>query len=120
MKPHLTPAEAARLIIQAVNSRDASLYASVFAQNALIQIYAGPVRIAGRQAIEENRRRHFSLHPEVRAEIRHLVEIGNLAIMHDQVRLTRDGRPSDVVEIFTCGEDGLIVKVDVVQESAAA
>ena len=114
MKPsaHL---EAARTIVAAVNSKDAALYASVFADDAVVRLYDGPVRITGRAEIEENRRRHFAAHPHIRCEIQHLAAIGNVVVMHDRVWLAHDGVASEVVEIYAFDDDGLISKVDVVQ-----
>lgn len=107
--------DAARTIVAAVNARDAALYASVFAENAVVRLYDGPVRISGRSAIEENRRRHFAAHPNMRCELQHLVEIGDVVVMHDRVQLTTDAEASDIVEIYSFDEKELISKVDVVQ-----
>ena len=107
--------EAARTIIQAVNAKDAELYASVFAEEAIVQLYDGPVRITGRSALQENRASHFARYPEIRCEILHLIEISNIVIMHDRVWLSSSTTPVDVVEIFTFDAKGLISKVAVIQ-----
>lgn len=111
----LALSDAARTIVAAVNAQDAELYASVFAENAIVRLYDGPTRISGQRAIEENRRRHFALHPHIRCEIQHIAEIGNVVILHDRVWLTEGASPTDVAEIFTFDDDGLIAVVDVIQ-----
>ncbi len=60
MKETPTPAEAARTIVRAVNAKDADLYASVCAEDVIVQIYDGPVRMTGRRMLQENRSRHFA------------------------------------------------------------
>lgn len=56
-------------------------------------------------------------HPRAKSVIQHLVEIDNKVIMHDHVWLDRDnGNAQDIVEVYTF-EDGLIVRVDVIQPS---
>ena len=116
MRDSSSLSEAARTIVRAVNAGDAELYGSVFAEHAIVQLYGGPVRMTGRRAVEENRRHHFALYPQIRCEIQHLAEIGNVVIMHDRVWLTPETRtPGDVVEIFTFDEGGLIAKVEVIQ-----
>ena len=108
--------EAARTIIQAVNAKDAELYASVFAEEAIVQLYDGPIRITGRSMLQENRASHFARYPEIRCEILHLIEIGDIVIMHDRVWLSSSTQtPVDVVEIFTFDAEGLISKVAVIQ-----
>jgi len=116
LKKSTAQVEAARTVIRAVNAKDSKLYVSVFAENAVVQLYSGPVRVTGRQMLEENRRRHFALYPHIRSEIQHLVQIGDTVVMHDRVWLNPDTEaPVDVVEIYSFGEDGLISKIDVIQ-----
>lgn len=110
-----TLGEAARTIIEAVNEKNADKYVSVVAEDVIVQIYQGPVRITGREALRQNRSQHFARFPKAHAEIQHLVEIGSTVVMHDRVWLQgKSGDPSDIVEIFTF-KDGLIVKVEVIQ-----
>ena len=116
MKGSRTRADAARTIIRAVNAQDAELYVSVCAENVVVKIYDGPVRVTGRQTLQENRARHFALYPQIRAEIQHLVEIGDVVIMHDRVWLSPGTQAlGDIVEIFTFDDEGLIGKIDLVQ-----
>lgn len=111
----LAPGEAARTIIEAVNEKNPDKYVSVFADDVVVQIYRGPVRITGREALRQNRAQHFKRFPKAHSEIQHLVEIGSTVVMHDRVWLNgKSGDPAEVVEIFTF-KDGLIVGVDVVQ-----
>jgi hypothetical protein len=106
---------AVRTIVEAVNAKDSDLYVSVFADDAVVQMYDGPVRVRGRQELSKNRAQHFLRFPEARSEIQHLVEIGPFVIMHDRVWLHgKDDPASDIVEIFTF-ENGLIAKVEVMQ-----
>jgi uncharacterized protein (TIGR02246 family) len=100
-------ADAARTIVKAVNAKDPELYASVFAEDAIVQLYEGPVRLTGREALHENRRDHFARYPQIRCEIQYLAEIGDIVIMHDRVWLEPNTQaPSDVVEIFSFDENG--------------
>jgi len=107
--------DSVRRIIDAVNSKDADKYASVFAEDAVVQMYAGAVRVRGRAQLRENRAQHFRRFPNTRSEIQHLVEIGTTVVMHDRVWLhATDQQPADIVEIFTFKDD-LIIKVEVIQ-----
>jgi len=107
--------EAVRSIIDAVNAKDANKYAAVFAEDAVVQLYGGPVRVRGRTQLRENRAQHFRRFPQARSEIQHLVEIGTIVVMHDRVWLhATDQQPAEIVEVFTF-EGGLIVKVEVIQ-----
>jgi hypothetical protein len=108
--------EAVRGIITAVNARDADAYVANFAEDVIVRLYEGDVRVRGRQAMRENRRQHFARYPHVRNELRHLVAIDDRVIMHDRVRLDRrSGQPVDVVEVFTFDADDRIVQIDVIQ-----
>jgi hypothetical protein len=104
------------MIIDAVNIKNPRLYASFFAEQAVVKLYDGAVRVRGRASLLENRSRHFTLYPQTRSEIQHLVEIGNVVIMHDRVWLTDDQKtPAEIVEIFHFNEADLIDRVDVIQ-----
>lgn len=107
---------AARTIIEAVNEKNPDKYVSVFADDAVVQIYQGPVRIVGREALRQNRAQHFERFPKAYSEIQHIVEIGSTVVMHDRVWLQgkSEGEPAEIVEIFTF-KDGLIVRVEVIQ-----
>ena len=107
---------AARTIIEAVNEKNPDKYVSVFADDAVVQIYQGPVRIAGREALRQNRAQHFERFPKAHSEIQHIVEIGSTVVMHDRVWLQGKsaGEPAEIVEIFTF-KDGLIVRMEVIQ-----
>ena len=107
---------AVRGIIAAVNARDADAYVANFAEDAIVKLYEGDVRVRGRQAMRENRMRHFERYPHVRNELRHVVAIDDRVIMHDRVWLDRRAsEPADVVEVFTFDADDRIVRVDVIQ-----
>jgi hypothetical protein len=107
--------DAAKTIVAAVNKRDSALYASTLADNVVVAMYGGEVRLTGRDAVKKNRENHFRTHPEVRNEIVHLVEIDNRVIMHDRVWLnSKNPVPADIVEVFTF-EGDKIVRIDVVQ-----
>ena len=109
------PVEAVRTVIEAVNEKDPDKYASVFAEDAVVQLYRGPVRVEGREALRQNRARHFERFPDAYSEIEHIVEIGPVVVMHDRVWLYgRERDAVDIVEVFTF-EDGLIARVEVVQ-----
>ncbi|MEO0422546.1 MAG: nuclear transport factor 2 family protein [Pseudomonadota bacterium] len=111
---HLSQVEA---IIAAVNARDADAYVAVFAADAQVHMFRGERRIDGRDALRENRARHFARFPEVRNELVHLVAIDDRVVMHDRVKLTSQQRSwTDIVEVFTF-EGGKIVRVDVLQPS---
>ena len=118
MKEFPTRAEAVRAIVKAVNTKDADLYVSACAENVIVQIYDGAVRITGRPMLQENRSRHFVLYPQIRCEIQHIVEIGDVAILHDRVWLNPNTPMVDVVEIFTFDHEGFIRKIDVVQATS--
>lgn len=106
---------AARTIIEAVNARDADLYTRAMADDVVMALYGGDVRLRGRDAVRDNRANHFRAHPEIRSTIIHLVAIDDRVVMHDQVWLNADQeRPADIVEVFTF-QDDLIVRVDVIQ-----
>jgi hypothetical protein len=109
------PIQAVRTVIEAVNTKDADKYAAVFAPDAVVQMYGGPVRVRGREELKNNRAQHFRRFPQARSEIQHLVEIGSFVILHDRVWLHGDDEsPADIVEVFTF-EDNSIVKVEVIQ-----
>jgi len=104
-------------MIEAVNIRDAEAYVMGFAENVQV-VVASEVKIKGRNALRENRKRHFKSYPDLRSEIQNLVEIDNQVIMHDKVWLSasdKEGR--DIVEIFTF-ESGKVSKVQVIQSKA--
>ena len=108
--------EAVRAIIAAVNARDAEAYVANFAEDAIVRLYEGEVRVRGRQAMRENRMRHFERYPQVRNELRYVVAIDDRVILHDRVWLDRRAsQPADVVEVFTFDADDRIVRVDVIQ-----
>jgi hypothetical protein len=110
-----TPVEVARSVVDAVNARDATAYVAAFAEDAEIRLYDGEVRLRGRSEIEQNRRRHFERYPDIRAEVLHLVEIGDRVVRHDRVWLAGEAAPAvDIVEIVTF-RGGAIVRVDVIQ-----
>src|SRR5262245_49476311 len=79
--------DAARKIIEAVNEKNPDKYVSVFADDAVVQIYQGPVRITGREALRQNRAQHFERFPKAHSEIQHIVEIDSTVVMHDRVWL---------------------------------
>lgn len=118
MNERTSQLQAARTIVAAVNAGDAALYASVFAEDAIVRLYGGPTRVSGRAALVENRRRHFAAHPSIHCEIQHLAAVGNVVVMHDRVRLGPDAEAMDVVEIYTFDDRGLIKQVDVIQAAA--
>lgn len=101
-------------MIDAVNQKDAAQYVEGFADT--IKIYVDSVlRVEGKEALQENRAKHFERYPETRSEIQHLVEIDQKVVMHDKVWLYRkDHKGQDIVEIFTF-TDGLVVRMDVIQ-----
>ena len=107
--------EAARTIIEAVNEKNPDKYISVVADDVVVQIYRGPVRIVGREALRQNRSQHFKQFPKAHSEIQHIVQIDSTVVMHDRVWLHgKSGDPAEIVEIFTF-KDGLIVRVEVIQ-----
>jgi hypothetical protein len=110
------PLTVARQVIDAVNSRDADSYVRSFSPDVEVRLFDGEVRIAGREALRENRRRHFERHPSIRAEIVALVRIDDRTVRWDRVRLAAEGAAVDIVEIYTF-RDGLVVRVDVLQPS---
>ena len=107
---------AVEYMIKAVNEKNAENYVKPFAEN--VEIYVGSeLKVKGKESLRLNRENHFRQHPDVRSEIKYLVEIDNKVIMHDKVWLTNSevvGR--DIVEIFTF-ENGKISKVSVIQPS---
>ncbi len=104
-----------RGIVAAVNAGDADAYVRRFAPDVQIHMLHGALRIDGRDALRENRARHFQRYPNVRNELVHLVAIDQRVVMHDRVKLYSDQeRWADIVEVFTF-EQGEIVRVDVVQ-----
>lgn len=109
--------QAIQTILKAVNSGNAELYASVFAEDAVVKMYEGPVRVNGRESLQENRKNHFLRFPKTHAEIIHLAEIGDdIVVMHDRVWLSKDqGEPAELVEVFRFNDSGLIEFVDVIQ-----
>jgi hypothetical protein len=108
--------EAVRGIIAAVNARDADAYVANFTEDAIVRLYEGEVRVRGRQAMRENRMRHFERYPHVHNELRYVAAIDDRVIMHDRVWLDRRvSQPADVVEVFTFDADDRIVRVDVIQ-----
>lgn len=112
-KKHL---EAVRGIIAAVNARDADAYIANLAEDVIVKLYEGDVRIRGRQAVRENRMRHFERYPQLRGEPLHAVAIDDRVILHDRVWLDRRaGQPAEVVEVFTFDAHDRIVLVDVIQ-----
>ena len=103
-----------RDMIAAVNQRNAKAYASHFTNNVRV-VVEGEVKVAGRKQLLENRTQHFKNHPQVKAEIQHLVEIDDQVIMHDQVWLYEDvENPADIVEIMTF-ENNKISEMQVIQ-----
>ncbi|MEO1035509.1 MAG: nuclear transport factor 2 family protein [Pseudomonadota bacterium] len=107
---------AVRQIIEAVNSKNVEQYVDVFADDAIVQLYRGPVRVNGKTDLLENRGRHFERFPEAASEIQHVVEIDNIVVLHDRVWLHgRDGAFADIVELFEF-RNGLIVRVEVIQQ----
>jgi hypothetical protein len=107
---------AVRGIIAAVNARDADAYVADFADDVIVRLYDGEIRVRGRLAMRKNRIQHFERYPQVRNELRHLVAIDNRVIMHDRVWLDRRaGQPADVVEVYTFDAKDRIVNVDVIQ-----
>ena len=103
-----------RNMIDAVNQKDAAQYVEGFADT--IKVYVDNVlRVEGKEALQENRAKHFERYPETRSEIQHLVEIDQKVVMHDKVWLYhKDYKGQDIVEIFTFA-DGLVVRMDVIQ-----
>jgi hypothetical protein len=111
-----TRIEAVHGIIAAVNAHDADAYVANFAEGAIVRLYDGDVRVRGRQAMRENRMRHFERYPHVRDELRHVVAIDDRVVVHDRVWLDRrSSQPADVVEVFTFDASDRIVRVDVIQ-----
>ncbi len=107
--------DAARNIISAVNAKDSDQYVRDLGADIVVAMYDGEVRLRGREAVRENRGRHFRNHPEARNELVHLIEIDNRVVMHDRVWLSADqAEPADIVEVFTF-ERGQIVRIDVIQ-----
>ncbi len=107
--------DAARNIVDAVNAKDSELYIRDLAQDVVVAMYDGEVRLRGRDAVRQNRENHFRAHPEARNELVHLVEIDDRVVMHDLVWLTPGrSRPADIVEVFTF-EGHEIVRIDVIQ-----
>lgn len=101
-------------IIDAVNEKDAEKYVIGFTENAKIYVES-EIKLNGRDAIKANRENHFKLHPTVRSEIQHLVEIDNKVILNDKVWLNESDKiGQNIVEIFTF-ENGKIARVDVIQ-----
>lgn len=103
-----------RNMIDAVNQKDAAQYVEGVADT--IKVYVDNVlRVEGREALQENRAKHFERYPETRSEIQHLVEIDQKVVMHDKVWLySKDYQGQDIVEIFTF-QDGRVVRMDVIQ-----
>ena len=101
-------------MIEAVNQKDAENHVLNFSEK--VQVFLeGELKIDGRDALRENRAKHFNNHPEVRSEIQHLVEIDNKVIMHDKVWLNNQEQiGQDIIEVFTF-KDQKVIKVDVIQ-----
>lgn len=107
--------DAARNIVAAVNAKDAVLYTRDLAEDVVVAMYDGDIRLRGRAAVQANREEHFRRHPEARNELVHLVEIDHRVVMHDQVWLSPEQKQAaDIVEVFTFS-GGEIVRIDVLQ-----
>jgi len=106
---------AARNIVDAVNAKDSDQYVRDLADDVIVTMYDGDVRLRGRDAVRANREQHFLSHTQARNKLVHLVAIDQRVVMHDQVWL-REGQPgpADIVEVFTF-ENGEIVRIDVLQ-----
>ena len=101
-------------MIAAVNDRDAEAYAHHFTDDVVVFV-EGDIKVNGKRQLLKNRKQHFNDHPQVRAEIQHLVEIDDRVIMHDQVWLHGDQDTSaDIVEIMTFRNDK-ISRMEVIQ-----
>ncbi|MEL6868298.1 MAG: nuclear transport factor 2 family protein [Pseudomonadota bacterium] len=110
--------EAARNIVAAVNAKNSEQYVRDLAADVVVAMYAGDVRLRGRDAVKANREAHFQNFPQARNALVHLVEIDDRVIMHDQVWLSdAQAAPADIVEVFTFS-DGEIVRIEVIQSNA--
>ena len=110
--------DAARNIVASVNAKDSEAYVRDLANDVVVTLYDGAVRLRGRDAVKANREQHFLRFPNARNQLIHLVEIDNRVVMHDQVWLTEtQPLPANIVEIFTF-EDNQIIRIDVVQPSS--
>ena len=107
---------AAENIVNAVNNKDASQYAKDLHTDVIVKMYDGEIRLSGREAVIENRKRHFESNSNAKNLLIHLVEIDDRVIMHDQVWLNgnTEKEPSEIVEIFTF-KDNKIIQIDVIQ-----
>ena len=101
-------------MIKAMNERKPEAYVAGFAPE--VAVYVDTVlRLQGRQAVMDNRANHFLKYPDARAEIQHMVEIGDKVVLHDKVWLTdKDGQGADIVEIFTF-TNGQVIRMEVLQ-----
>ncbi|MEM9529925.1 MAG: nuclear transport factor 2 family protein [Pseudomonadota bacterium] len=107
--------DAARNIVAAVNAKNSKQYVRDLADEVVVSMYQGAVRLRGKNAVQDNRANHFRNYPEARNVLIHLVAIDNRVIMHDQVWLTAEQKdPADIVEVFTF-ENGKIARIDVIQ-----
>lgn len=107
--------DSVKLVIEAVNRKDADQYVSVFDDGVVIKMHQGATRIAGREALRKNRAQHFARFPAAYSEIQHIVEIDAKVVLHDKVWLHgQKTDPANIVEIFTF-RNGLIVEVEVIQ-----
>ncbi|MEO1078279.1 MAG: nuclear transport factor 2 family protein [Pseudomonadota bacterium] len=107
--------DAASNIVAAVNAKDAVLYTRDLAEDVVVAMYDGDIRLRGRAAVRANREEHFRRHPAVRNELVHLVEIDDRVVMHDRVWLTPEQeQAADIVEVFTFS-GAEIVRIDVLQ-----
>ena len=107
---------AAENIVNAVNNKDVSQYAKDLHTDVIVKMYDGEIRLKGRAAVIENRKRHFESNSNAKNLLIHLVEIDDRVIMHDQVWLNgnTEQEPSEIVEIFTF-KDNEIIQIDVIQ-----
>ncbi|MFK8016036.1 MAG: nuclear transport factor 2 family protein [Gammaproteobacteria bacterium] len=106
---------AAGNIVDAVNAKNSDQYVRDLADDVIVTMYDGEVRLRGRDAVRANREQHFLSHSEARNKLVHLVAIDQRVVMHDQVWLRAgQANPADIVEVFTF-ENGAIVRIDVLQ-----
>ena len=109
--------EVIRDFIEAVNTRDADRYVANFADTVVLKLYDGTIRAVGRDAVRTNRTLHFERFPDIQAEVRHVVEVGDRVVLHDEVWLHgRGGASTQIVEVFTFEGEHVAV-VDVIQET---